>query len=73
MTAAELDPPPAGRSIPTKFVWVVVGDAGAVRPQLERLGLPIEVMQPQCSGSGFGRVWRIWWIAVLARAPNPSF
>ena len=24
------------------FVWVVVGDAKVVRPQLEKLGLPIE-------------------------------
>lgn len=29
------------------FVWVVVGDASVVRPQLERLGLPIEVVEPQ--------------------------
>ena len=29
------------------FVWVVVGDAKQVRPQLEKLGLPIEVMQPR--------------------------
>jgi predicted Zn-dependent peptidase len=29
------------------FVWVVVGDAAVVRPQLERLGLPIEVIAPQ--------------------------
>ena len=29
------------------FIWVVVGDAARVRPQLERLGLPIEVMQPR--------------------------
>ena len=29
---------------PNNFVWVVVGDAARVRPQLERLGLPIEVM-----------------------------
>jgi predicted Zn-dependent peptidase len=32
---------------PDSFVWVVVGDASQVRPQLERLGLPIEVMQLQ--------------------------
>jgi hypothetical protein len=31
---------------PSRFVWVVVGDAGVVRPQLEGLGLPIEVVQP---------------------------
>ncbi len=27
---------------PTKFLWVVVGDAAKVKPQLEKLGLPIE-------------------------------
>ncbi|RZJ02453.1 MAG: insulinase family protein [Brevundimonas sp.] len=27
----------------SKFVWVVVGDAASVRPQLESLGLPVEV------------------------------
>ena len=25
------------------FVWVIVGDAATVRPQLEALGLPVEV------------------------------
>ena len=29
------------------FVWVVVGDAARVRPQLEQLGLPIETMEPR--------------------------
>ena len=29
---------------PNAFVWVVVGDAAKVRPQLEKLGMPIEVM-----------------------------
>ncbi|HEX8553936.1 MAG TPA: insulinase family protein, partial [Sphingomonas sp.] len=29
---------------PKKIVWVVVGDAKVVRPQLEGLGLPVEVM-----------------------------
>ena len=28
---------------PSQFIWVVVGDAASVRPQLESLGLPIEV------------------------------
>ena len=28
---------------PSQFVWIVVGDAATVRPQLESLGLPIEV------------------------------
>ncbi|QSX78914.1 M16 family metallopeptidase [Agrilutibacter solisilvae] len=27
------------------FVWVVVGDAASVKPQLEKLGLPVEVRQ----------------------------
>ena len=30
---------------PNGFVWVVVGDAAKVRPQLEKLGLPIEVAE----------------------------
>ena len=29
---------------PNNFVWVVVGDASRVRPQLDALGLPVEVM-----------------------------
>jgi zinc protease len=29
------------------FVWVVVGDAAKVRPQLEKLGMPIEVVAPR--------------------------
>ena len=32
---------------PKGFVWVVVGDAAKVRPQLDKLGIPIEVMQPR--------------------------
>jgi predicted Zn-dependent peptidase len=30
---------------PDDFVWVVVGDAAQVKPQLETLGLPIEVRE----------------------------
>ncbi len=30
---------------PQQFVWVVVGDAEKVRPQLEKLGLPIETIE----------------------------
>ncbi len=29
---------------PSQFIWVVVGDAKIVKPQLEKLGLPVEVM-----------------------------
>ena len=32
---------------PRKIVWVVVGDAAKVRPQLADLGLPIEEVQPK--------------------------
>jgi predicted Zn-dependent peptidase len=38
-----LDGSVRGRIDPTRFVWVVVGDAQIVRPQLEQLGLPVEV------------------------------
>ena len=35
-------------SIDTRgFVWVVVGDAAKVRPQLAKLGLPVEEVQPR--------------------------
>ena len=30
---------------PRGFVWVVVGDAAKIRPQLDKLGMPIEVVQ----------------------------
>lgn len=30
---------------PDRFVWVVVGDAAVVQPQLEALGLPVEVRE----------------------------
>jgi hypothetical protein len=29
---------------PASFVWVVVGDAKTVKPQLAKLGLPVEEM-----------------------------
>ncbi len=43
LTATQLDE--AARQVihPGQFVWVVVGDASVVRPQLEALGLPLEV------------------------------
>lgn len=44
MTVQSLDAA-ARRSLDANgFVWVVVGDAASVQPQLERLGLPIEVV-----------------------------
>ncbi|HYC63781.1 MAG TPA: insulinase family protein, partial [Reyranellaceae bacterium] len=46
-TRASLDTAFRGAVAPEGFVWVVVGDAAKIRPQLDKLGLPIEVMQPQ--------------------------
>src|SRR3954454_18340883 len=39
----------AGRAAisPDAFTFVVVGDAAKVKPQLDKLGVPVEVMQPQ--------------------------
>jgi zinc protease len=44
MDAATLDQTARRYINPANFVWVVIGDAARVRPQLERLGMPIEVM-----------------------------
>ena len=30
---------------PKGFTWIVVGDAAKVRPQLDKLGLPVEVVE----------------------------
>lgn len=44
LSAADLDAAARRAIDPSKFVWVVVGDASRVRSQLEPLGLPIEVV-----------------------------
>jgi zinc protease len=44
MTAPVLDQTARRYINPDNFVWVVVGDAARIRPQLERLNMPIEVM-----------------------------
>ena len=44
LTAADLDAAARRALDPSKFVWVVVGDAARVRSQLEPLGLPVEVV-----------------------------
>jgi predicted Zn-dependent peptidase len=46
-TRAGLDAALRGAIDPNGFVWVVIGDAAKVRPQLEKLKLPIEVMAPR--------------------------
>ena len=51
MTAAELDS--AAKVIdPKRLVWVVVGDAALVRPQLDAVGLPVELLKPAASPAG---------------------
>ena len=47
LTAAELDAAARAAIDPDRFVWVVVGDASVVQPQLEALGLPVEVRSAQ--------------------------
>jgi predicted Zn-dependent peptidase len=46
-TRASLDAAMRAALAPQGFVWVVVGDASKIRPQLEKLGMPIEVIQPR--------------------------
>lgn len=42
LTTAEMDAAARAAIDPDRFVWVVVGDASVIRPQLETLGMPIE-------------------------------
>jgi predicted Zn-dependent peptidase len=44
-TTASLDRAIRTTVDPKGFTWIVVGDAAKVRPQLEKLGLPIEVVE----------------------------
>jgi hypothetical protein len=37
---------------PRRFVWVVVGDAAKVKPQLDPLGLPVEVVPAAALAGG---------------------
>ncbi|AYJ86758.1 insulinase family protein [Sphingomonas paeninsulae] len=45
MTAADFDKAARAAIDPNKLVFVVVGDAAKVKPQLEKLGLPLETVQ----------------------------
>jgi zinc protease len=46
-TRVTLDEAARAAISPQGFTWVVVGDAAVVRPQLEKLGMPIEVIEPR--------------------------
>jgi predicted Zn-dependent peptidase len=45
LTPAELDRAARTEIDPNKLVWVVVGDAAKVRPQLDKLGMPVETAE----------------------------
>jgi predicted Zn-dependent peptidase len=45
MTPADLDAAARATVDPARLVWVVVGDAAKVKPQLDGLGLPVEVVK----------------------------
>jgi zinc protease len=44
LTAKELNDAMRAKVDPSKITWLVVGDAAKVKPQLETLGLPIEMV-----------------------------
>ena len=44
-TTASLDQAARSALDPKGFTWIVVGDAAKIRPQLEKLGMPIEVVE----------------------------
>jgi zinc protease len=46
-TRVTLDEAARAAISPQGFTWVVVGDAAVIRPQLEKLGMPIEVIEPR--------------------------
>jgi predicted Zn-dependent peptidase len=45
LTAAKLDQAARTTIDPKGFTWIVVGDAAKVKPQLDKLGIPIEVVE----------------------------
>jgi predicted Zn-dependent peptidase len=44
-TPASLDQAARAALDPKGFTWIVVGDAAKIRPQLEKLGMPIEEVE----------------------------
>lgn len=44
LTAAQLDAAAKAAIDPSKLTWVVIGDAAKVKPQLDSLGIPVEVV-----------------------------
>ncbi|KQN40941.1 peptidase M16 [Sphingomonas sp. Leaf407] len=54
LTPQALDAAARASIDPNRFVYVVVGNAATVRPQLDALGLPVEVVQPAAATSATG-------------------
>jgi zinc protease len=52
LTAAQLDAAARKALDPNRFVWVVVGDAAKVKPQLDGLGLTVEVVPAKPAAAG---------------------
>jgi len=46
LTAADMDRAARAAIDPDRLIWVIVGDAAKVRPQLDALHLPVEEMKP---------------------------
>ncbi|HET7577252.1 MAG TPA: pitrilysin family protein [Sphingomicrobium sp.] len=44
LTAPQLDAAAKAAIDPSKLTWVVIGDAAKVKPQLEKLGIPVEAV-----------------------------
>ena len=51
LTAAEMDASAKAAIDPAKITWVVIGDSAKIKPQLDTLGLPVEVL-PAASVAG---------------------
>jgi zinc protease len=45
LTPAQLDRAARAALDPKGFTWIVVGDAAKIRPQLDKLGMPVEVVE----------------------------
>ena len=52
LTPQQLDAAARAAVDPSRFVWVVVGDASVVKPQLDALGLPVEVRSAEAPAAG---------------------
>src|SRR5690606_3800473 len=49
LTASDMDKAARAAIDPSRLLWVVVGDAKIVKPQLDTLGLPVEVLAAQAA------------------------